>query len=153
MSTSERIAELRVQRSELHNRGDVARAIPLQREILSLLEAGSGSAKDLANAHNYLSVLYTKSQDFPLAEAHARRAIDLHPRGDTPSADDALACYSMMLARILMLLGRQPEALPYAETALREWAIVHNPPNDFLRARLEELVAMRAGAWKNCFTS
>ncbi len=141
-----------VRRSELHGRGDVARAIPLQKEILSLLEAGSGSATDLANAHNYLSVLYTKSQDFPLAEVHARRALDLHS-GDTPSAHDALACYSMMLARILMLLRRQPEAVPYAETALREWAIIHNPPNDFLRARLDELATMRAGTWKNCFTS
>jgi hypothetical protein len=146
----EDIRQLSFRRSELHRRGAIAEAIPLQVEILRLLEHRGGSVMDIANAHNYLSVLYTKSGDFSRAEVHALRALDLHEASDTPKAHGALACYSMMMASILMLLGRQPEAIPYAETALNEWSIIHSPSEVFLRARQAELAAMRAGTWKLC---
>lgn len=138
-----------LRRSELHQAGAIAEAIPIQIEILRHHEARGGSAKDLANAHNYLSVLYTKIADFASAETHARRALALHEGGATPQEHDALACYSMMLARILAVLGRRTEALPHAETALSEWGLVHRLPSDFLSARQEELAALKAGTWKN----
>lgn len=143
--------KLLFRRSELHQRNDIAGAILLQKEILRHLEETGRLTRDLINAHNYLSVLYTKNGDYGLAEVHARCALDLAPASLTPPDHDALACYSMMLARILILLGRQSEAIPHAETALKEWTLVHSPPSDFLDARMEELKSIRAGTWKNCF--
>jgi hypothetical protein len=143
------LGQLMLRRSELHQAGAIAEAIPLQIEILRILEERGGPVRDIANAHNYLSVLYTKFGDFTPAEIPARRALELHEGGTTPKDHDALACYSMMLARILCLLGRRPEALPHAETALKEWALVHHPPSDFLTRMEDEVATLKAGAWKN----
>jgi tetratricopeptide (TPR) repeat protein len=143
------IGQLMLRRSELHQAGAIAEAIPLQIEILRALEERGASVRDIANAHNYLSVLYTKFGDYTPAETHARRALELHEGGATPKDHDALACYSMMLSRILCLLGRRPEALPHAETALKEWGLVHHPPSDFLRRMEDEVAALKAGTWKN----
>jgi tetratricopeptide (TPR) repeat protein len=137
----------------LHQAGAIAEAIPLQIEILRFHEERGGPVTDLANAHNYLSLLYTKIGDYTPAETQARRALELHEGGTTPKDHDALACYSMMLTRILALLGRHTEALPHAETALREWALVHRPPSEFLSARQDELAALKAGTWKNPFVA
>ena len=146
-------AELSLKRSELHARNDIAGAIPLQREILRRLEEHGRPPRDIANAHNYLSVLYAKSKEYAMAEDHARQALALHTPEDTLPSHDALACYSMVLARILVQSQRRAEAIPFAETALREWTIVHNPMNDFLRARMAELTALRSGTWTGDFNT
>lgn len=148
-SPRKKIANLTFRRSELHRRNDIAGAIPLQFEIIRLLEQLGASARERANAHNMLSVLYTKNRNLAKAELHARQAIDLDPGGDTPEDHDALACYFMNLARTLALQKRLAEAIPFLEAAIKEWTVVHNPPNDFLRARQEELQSMRVGIWKD----
>jgi len=127
MSPTVDIGQLKLRRSELHQAGAIAEAIPLQVEILRRLEAHGEPAKDVANAHNYLSVLYVKNGNYSAAETHAQRALDLHGGGTTPKDHDAIACYSMTLARILCLVGRRVDAIPYAEAAIREWALVHQP--------------------------
>jgi hypothetical protein len=152
MSPSADINQLSIRRSELHHSGDVAGAIRLQVQILRLLEERGGSVRDIANAHNYLSVLYAKNGGFALGEVHAQCALALHEAGSTLKDHDALACYSMTLARILYLLGRQIEAIPHAEIALTEWAMVHSPTSGFLNTRQEELIAFRAGTWANVFS-
>jgi len=139
-------------RSELHRAGAIAEAIPLQAEILRRLETQGKSARDIANAHNYLSVLYTKNGDYLSAEFHAHRALNLHEGGTTPKDRDALACYSMTMARILCLLGNREEAIHHAEIALREWVSVHQPSTDFLIARQNEVSSMKTGTWTNPLT-
>lgn len=147
------IADLMRRRSELHRAGAIAEAIPHQLEILRVLEERGDCARDIANAHNYLSVLYAKSEDLTLAQTHARRALELHHMGTAPKDHDTLACYSMMLARILWLLGRRSEALTHAETALTHWRLVHQPPNDFLSGMEQEVATFKAGMWINPFAS
>src|SRR5690348_3598615 len=131
MSRSKDLNELYGRRSELHRTGAIAAAIPLQIEILRRLELGEGLARDIANAHNYLSVLYTKSGDFLSAAPHAQRALELHGGGTTAKDRDALACYSMMMARILYLLNNREQAIGHAETAMHEWSAVHPSLSDF----------------------
>jgi hypothetical protein len=143
------IGQLRLRRSELHQAGALAEAIPIQIEILRVLEERGGPVSDIANAHNYLSVLYTKIGDCAPAERHARQALGLQRSGTTPQEHDAVACYSMMLARILCLLEQHPEATTYAETALKEWSLVHHHPSEFLRRIEDEVAALKAGTWKN----
>jgi tetratricopeptide (TPR) repeat protein len=145
MAPSADIHQLSERRSELHRRGDVAGAIPLQVEILRLLEERGSRPRDIANAHNYLSVLYRKSGDFPLAEIHARRALALHERGSSIKDHDSLATYSYVLARILCSLGRQTEAVSYADAALKKWALFHDPTNDFLKSVQNQVAAFKSG--------
>lgn len=148
--------QLSMRRSLLHRAGAISEAIAVQIEIHRLLEEQGGSANQIAGSHNYLSVLYTKLKDYLRAETHARRALDLHEGGTTPKAHASLACYSMMLARILCLLGHRLEALQHAEIALKEWRFAHPPPassSDFLQLMEDEVAEMKAGTWKNPITS
>jgi tetratricopeptide (TPR) repeat protein len=149
-----RLADLTRRLSELRDRNDIAGAIPLQLELIHVLEQTGYPRGRRASANNYLSQLYMKSGSLAKAELYARQAIDLAPGDDTPERH-FLAGYLMNLARILSLQERRSEAIPFAEGAVKEWTNIVNRRGqrlvsiDFLRARQDELQSIRAGTWKD----
>lgn len=147
VSVQKKIDDLKFRCSELHRRKDTAGAIALQLDVIRLLEQHRASAREQANGHNYLSMLYMKTGELAKAELHARQAVDLDQGDQTLRDLDATASYSMVLARILALQGRFSEAVPFAEAAIKEWTIVQGPPNDFLKTRQDELQSLRAETW------
>ena len=150
MNASPSISDLRFRRSELTAHRDYVTALPLQVEILRLLEDQRGSSEDIANAHNYLSVLYARTKDYPSAEVHARHALAYHS-GDSLRDHERSASYHMVLARILKLREQDSEAITHAEIAISEWSIVHNPPDNFLKRIVDEVDAMKRRVWRNTF--
>lgn len=150
----EKLADLSVRLSDMRDRNDNVGAIPLQLEIIRLLEQTGALRSKRANAHFILSRLYVKNGSLAKAELYARQAIDLAPGDDTPERH-FLAGYIMNLARILSLQERRSEAIPFAEAAVNVWTEIVNQrgqrlvSNDYLKAKQDELESIRAGTWKD----
>ncbi len=141
-----RIRELSARRSELKAAKDFRAAIPLQLEIIELLEEHSGVQRDLANAHNYASSLYLFCALFHAAERHARLALSLSC-DETVKDFEARGCYNRVLAQILAAQYRFEEALPFAENAVRDYSVFHNPPDEYLSQVSDEVEQIRNRTW------
>lgn len=141
IAMNDRINELRARRSDLKLQGRFREAIPLQLEILKELEFADGIYQR-ANAWNYLSMLYHRVRDYPSAEHAARKALDVYSAELEPNAE-VKACYQCMLARILAAQEKFDEAIEYGEAGLQNYAVFHNPPDEFLKARQEDVERMR----------
>lgn len=132
--------QLRRRRGELKAQGRFKEAIPVQRELLEVLQR-SGNIRDISNAWNMLSHLYHLNHELIAAESAARNAlsiyaIETHPRLET------LATYEMKLAIILADQRRFAEAVSNAQSAIEHFSDFHNPPDDFLIARQLDMARM-----------
>jgi hypothetical protein len=130
-------------RAELKAQGRLAELVLVQQAILA--ESQAGPPVEVANAHNYLSVIFLRLGRLRDAEAEARAALSVYAGVAAPSAE-VVGCYQCVLARVLAAQGRFTEAVEAAEAGYRHYAAFHNPPDDFLTARAEELAALRRGA-------
>ena len=136
---TERLNELHGERGDLRLQGRV-REIAVQIAIVAEAEK-IGRVQDLANAWNYLSALYHHVREYDRAEHAARKALEVYAGDPTPSAE-TLACYQFKLAQILAAQRRFSEAVPMAEAGVRNYGVFHNPPDDFLKARQDEVALM-----------
>jgi len=141
-----RIGELSAQRSNLKAEKDYKGAIPLQLEIIELLQEHAGLQPELANAHNYASSLYLFCALLHAAEHHARAALSLSS-GETVKDLEARGCYNRILAQILAAQYRFEEALPFAENAVRDYSAFHNPPDAYLSQVSAEAERIRNRTW------
>jgi tetratricopeptide (TPR) repeat protein len=138
---NDRLNELERRRGDLKHQGRFREVIPLQLEILKQLEVTDGIYQR-ANAWNYLSMLYHRVRDYPSAEHAARKALDVYAAELDPNAE-VKACYQFMLAKILAAQEKFDEAIEYGEAGLLNYAVFHDPPDEFLRARQEDVERMR----------
>lgn len=138
---ADRLSQLQRERGDLKLRGRIREMIPVQLAIVAETEK-TGRVCDVANAWNYLSVLHHQVREYDKAEQAARRALDVYSGETTPSAE-ALGCYQFKLAQILAAQRRFAEAVPIAEAGIRSYAVFHNPSDEFLKAREDEVVVMR----------
>jgi tetratricopeptide (TPR) repeat protein len=115
--------------------------VPVQLGILSAAQE-AGRVKDIANAWNYLSVLYHKVRRYDEAEKAAQTALSVYEAEKEPS-EEVVACYEFVLARILAAQGRFEEAIPIAESAAKRYAVRHDPNDNFMRSVLNEVARMR----------
>ena len=141
-----RISELSSRRSSLKAAKDYRGAIPLQLEIIELLEEHAGLRRDLASAHNYASSLYLFLSYFNAAEHHARLALSL-ACDETVKDLEVRGCYNRVLAQILAAQYRFEEALPFAENAVRDYSVFHNPPDEYLSQVSDEAERIRNRTW------
>lgn len=146
MSRSPRIGELSIRRSELKSAGRFREAIPLQLEIIDLLERDGASSNDLANAHNMASVLFLNDQRYDEAERHARRVLSLRT-GDSVKDHEACGAYHLVMARILASRFEFGEAAVFGEKAILEYSRFHNPPDEFLSFVIAEVEKMKNHTW------
>jgi len=140
-----RMNELSTLRSQLKQAGNYRAAIPLQLEIIELLGEVAKRKEDVANGHNYASVLYFHCGLYASAEWHARRALDLS-QADTARHIEARGCYSFVLARILAAQYRFDEALAFGEAAVRDYGVYHQP-EEFLSRISAEVEQIRNRTW------
>jgi hypothetical protein len=145
-SVKKRIAELSSRRSVLKGARDYRAAIPLQLELIELFEEHGRLREDIAGAHNYASGLYLRCDLYHAAEHHARVALALSC-DQTVHDLEARGCYHRVLAQILAAQYRYDEALPFAENALRDYGVFHNPPDDFLAGVSSEVEQIRNRTW------
>ena len=115
--------------------------IPIQGEII-VASVQLGGIERIANAWNYLSILLHKIRDYPGAEEAARNALEAYSREEEPKSDN-LGSYHLVLSRILAAQNRFAEAVAEADLAVASFAVFHNPPDEFLAARIEEAERMR----------
>jgi len=141
-----RINKLSLRRSELKQAGNYREAIPLQLEIIELLEESATPRERLASEHNYASVLYLRCALYSTAELHARHALSLSS-GETPRGVEARGCFHMVLAQILAAQYWFEDALPYGENAIRDYGVFHNPPDEFLERIADEVERIRNRTW------
>ena len=129
------------ERGDLKLQGRIREMIPVQLAIVAETEK-AGRVADLANAWNYLSVLHHQVREYDKAERAARKASEVYAAEPAPSAE-VLGCYQFELARILAARRRFSEAVPMAEAGVRNYRVFHNPPDEFLNAREDEVTLMR----------
>ena len=146
MSTNPRIGELSARRSELRSAGRFREAIPLQLELIELLESEKAPADRLAMAHNMASVLYLRAKLGSCAEWHARRALEI-PTGDSVKDHEARGTYYLVLAQIVATRCDFEAAHPFGEKAIAEFARFHNPPDEFLARVIGEVQSMKDRTW------
>jgi len=146
MSRNPRIGELSLRRSELKSAGRFREAIPLQLEIIELLELEGSPSKDLANAHNMASVFFLNDQRYADAERHARRALSLHT-GDSAKDHEASGAYHLVMARILASRFEYGEAAVFGEKAILEYSRFHNPSDEFLSSVTAEVEKIKNHTW------
>eukprot|EP00456_Euglypha_rotunda_P062005 TRINITY_DN51_c3_g2_i2.p1 TRINITY_DN51_c3_g2~~TRINITY_DN51_c3_g2_i2.p1 ORF type:complete len:196 (+),score=21.60 TRINITY_DN51_c3_g2_i2:201-788(+) len=127
-------------RGDLKAEGRFEEAIPVQREIVEALQQ-SGHICDLSNAWNMLSHLYQLNHQLIEAEAAARKAISTYAIETKPRLE-RLASYEMKLAIILADQRYFAEAVRYGQSAVAHFSHLHNPPDDFLRARQNDVERM-----------
>lgn len=138
--------KLSLRRSELKDAGRFRDAIPLQIQIIDLLEAEGAPDKQLAGAHNMASVLFLRSKLYDDAEQHARRALSLHT-GDSAKDHEACGAYHLVLAQILASRFEYEDATAYGEMAIAEYSRFHDPPDEFLSRVVAEVERMRNHTW------
>lgn len=146
MTKNPRIGELSARRSELRRAGRFREAIPLQLELIELLESEKVSPDRLAMAHNMASVLYLRAKLISCAEWHARRALAMNT-GDSAKDHEARGTYHLVLAQIVASRCDFEEAHRLGEKALTEFARFHNPPDDFLSRVICEVQSMKDRTW------
>ena len=146
MSHNPRLNQLRSRRSELKHAGRFREAIPLQIQIIDLLETEGAAANELATAHNMASVLFLRSKLYSDAEEHARRALSLHT-GDSTKDHEAYGAYNLVMAQILASRFEYEDAAVFGEKAIEEYARFHNPPDEFLSCVVAQVERMRNHTW------
>ena len=145
-AAKQRINELSWRRSELKQARDYRGAIPLQLEIIELMEESALPRERLATQHNYASVLYLHCALYSVAEWHARRALSLSSE-ETPRDLESRGCYNWVLAQILAAQYRFEEALPYCENAVRDYSVFHDPPDEFLSRVADDVEKIKNRTW------
>ncbi|MEZ6135547.1 MAG: tetratricopeptide repeat protein [Pirellulaceae bacterium] len=144
MNTDE-ISNLRFTRSRLKQEGHFEEAIPYQLQILEHAKT-CGRIKELANAWNYLSVLYLNVARYEDAESAARAALTTFKNEPDPS-DETIACYELVLSRILAAQKRFNEAVLFGNAAIKHYSVFHDPPDDFLLSVQKDVDSMTA--WRD----
>ena len=134
--------ELHRERSNLKREGRFREMIPLQLAIIAESKATAHSA-DLANGWNYLSTLYLRAREYRKGEIAARKALAIYAAELNPKAE-VLATYQFVLARLLAAQQRFAEAVLIAESAICNYRVFHDPPDEFLKDCEEELRLMQA---------
>ena len=137
--TLDHLSSLYTERSDLRNSGRFADAIPIQREILLLVQDGD-CTKDVSNAWNYLSMLLYRTGQYAEAEHASRESIAVYGHEANPS-DETLATYEMLLARLLAAQSNFRDAVLFGTRAIRHFSTFHDPPDDFLK-RMEQDVEL-----------
>ncbi|HSF57986.1 MAG TPA: tetratricopeptide repeat protein [Candidatus Binatia bacterium] len=94
---------------ELYNRGYFAGMLGWYREAIQLLEE-SLAIMPTAEAYTYLGWTYSHMGDYPRAIDEAQKAIALDPHFGNPYND---------IGVYLIELGKEDEAIPYFEKAMR----------------------------------
>jgi hypothetical protein len=146
MNRNPRISELSAKRSLLKGEGLFREAIPLQLEIIELLQEGNAGACRMALAHNMASVLYLRSKLYSSAEWHGRQALALHC-DFTAKGHEALGAYNHVLAQILACRYEFEEAVRFGEIAIAEYSHWHTPADDFLIGIIHDVEAMKKRTW------
>lgn len=141
-----RLSQLCFRRSELKGAGRFREAIPLQIQIIDLLEAENAPDNQLAGAHNMASVLFLRSKLYSAAEKHARRALSLH-KGDSTKDHEAYGAYNLVLAQILASRFEYEDAAAFGERAIEEYARFHNPPDEFLSSVVAQVERIKNRTW------
>jgi hypothetical protein len=146
MSRGPRIGQLKTKRSELKSAGQFSSAIPLQLEIILMLQKDVTEGRELANAHNMASVLYYGAKMYSGAERHARQALALHS-DESDKGHETLATYNFMMARILACWHEFEEATRFGELAISEFSHWHTLPDEFFSRVIAEVEAIRNRTW------
>lgn len=150
MTTQQRIWKLKARRTELKDAGDYSGAISVALEIIELSIESKATPKDLANDHNYASVLYLAGKLYSSAEWHARRALEIRsqiPMTDPKRERVTFGTYRMVLARVLASQYRFEEAAAIGRQAVADFEQFHGPADDFVQAIANEVVAMEGRTW------
>ena len=140
-TTRDRYHDLRRQRSDLKMEGKVFEQIPIQIEVVQLASE-LGLPHEKATAWNTLASLYYQTQQYELAEEAAIKSIDNYDP-EKAHAEEHLATYKFLLARILVAQKSFAEAVEFGEKALLHFSVLHNPPTEFLRLIVAEVEKMR----------
>lgn len=146
MSRNPRIGELSAKRSLLKGAGQFREAIPLQLEIIELLDEEKADRDRLAMAHNMASVLYLRSKLYSSAEWHGRQALAFHS-DQSAKGHEALGAYNHVMAQILASRYEFEEAACFGDAAISEYSHWHTPPDDFLSGIVREVEAMKNRTW------
>ena len=140
-TTRDRYHDLRRQRSDLKTAGKVLEQIPIQIEVVQLASE-LGLPYEIATAWSTLASLYYQTQQYEPAEEAAIKSIDNYDPNKL-HAEEHLATYKFLLARILAAQKRFVEAVEFGEKALQHFSVFHNPPTEFLGLRTVEVEKMR----------
>lgn len=124
--------ELRRERSDLKNQGRLDEAIPIQEQILKIVQR-RGCVQDIANGWKMLSHLQQQSGQLVEAEQSARKALYVYDNETTPRLE-TLATFEMKLAMILANQQRFADAVRHGQLALQHFSEFHDPPDDFLKS-------------------
>jgi len=136
----EQYTEVRNQCFELKQQGKWLEQIPLQKKVIELAEPFG--AKRVANAWAKLAHLYHQTRQYDLAEKASLTALSHHD--DTEKhPEEHLATLQFQLATILAAQERFDEAVKIGTEATKNFAVFHDPPTDFLRARVADVEEMR----------
>lgn len=146
MNRNPRIGELSLKRSLLKSAGQFREEIPLQLELMELLQE-EGAARDyLAGAHNMASVLYLGSKLYSSAEWHAQQALAFHD-DDSAKGHEALGAYNLVMARILACRYEFEDAARFGESAIKEYSRCHTRLDEFLGSVIAEIESMKNRTW------
>jgi len=147
MSRNPRIGELSAKRSLLKDAGQFHEAIPLQLEIIELLQEEDPDPDRLANAHNMASVLYLRAKLYSSAEWHGRQALALKADGDSAKDHEALGAFNLVMARILASRSEIEAATDFGQSAISEYSHWHTPADDFLLSIIDEVQSIKDSTW------
>jgi hypothetical protein len=147
MSRNPRIGELMQKRSALKDAGHFREAIPLQLEIIDLLQAEGVDHARLASAHNMASVLYLGAKLYSSAEWHGRQAIAMRAGDDSAKGHEAFGAYYLVMARILASRYEFEEAARFGQSAVVEYSRWHTPLDEFLSGVIQEVESIKNRTW------
>ena len=140
VTTWEQYTEVSNQCFELKQQGKFAEQIPLQKKVIELAEPFG--AKRVASAYAKLAHLYHQTQQYELAEDASLTALNYHD--DTEKhAEEHLGTLQFQLATILAAQERFDEAVKIGTQAIKNFAVLHEPPTNFLRAKISEVEKIR----------
>jgi hypothetical protein len=136
-----------MKRSLLKDAGHYHEAIPLQLEIIELLQAEGVDQARLASAHNMASVLYLRAKLYSSAEWHGRQAIAMRAGDDSPKGHEAFGAYYLVMARIFASRYEFEEAARFGQSAVEEYSRWHTPPDEFLSGVVQEVELIKNHTW------
>ena len=146
MIRNPRLRELLGKRSILKGEGLFREAIPLQLEIIELLQEEDANRCRLALAHNMASVLYLRSKLYSSAEWHGRQALALH-FDDSVKGHQTRGSLNRNMAQILACGFEFEEAARFGQIAIEEYSYWHNSTDEFLIALIHEVESMKNRTW------
>lgn len=121
--------------------GSYREMIPIQLEIIAEVER-TRDVPALANAWNHLLGLHHQIGEYDKAEDAARKGLEIYAA--EPKQYAMVLCdYQFKLAHILAAQRRFAEAVRVAQAGIANLQALHNPPDEFLKAREQELKEMR----------